>query len=250
MRNFTKSIRSLMFIACLLCVLLIMPFSNLYAQVKTGDLPPSFELSKLTSGSMLDVIDIYPPNTEVLRTEDEKNLKNGTFLRVGVNLRVDAGLHNSGTWTNLPDGQKMWRLKIQSDGAQALKLAFDDFYLSPGTQLYFYNANQKQVIGKFTADNNREDGNFYSELIQGEAVYIEYIEPSKCINQSHFNIESIAYVYRETDLDVWYGEKTRDFAGSQSCEVNINCTPVGDDWQDEKRGVARIFLVAGGGWGW
>lgn len=177
MRNFTKSIRSLMFIACLLCVLLIMPFSNLYAQVKTGDLPPSFELSKLTSGSMLDVIDIYPPNTEVLRTEDEKNLKNGTFLRVGVNLRVDAGLHNSGTWTNLPDGQKMWRLKIQSDGAQALKLAFDDFYLSPGTQLYFYNANQKQVIGKFTADNNREDGNFYSELIQGEAVYIEYIEP-------------------------------------------------------------------------
>jgi hypothetical protein len=37
---------------------------------------------------------------------------------------------------------------------------------------------------------------------------------------------------------------------SDACEVNVNCTPVGDAWQDEKRGVARIYVVEGAGAGW
>ncbi|MEY4215974.1 MAG: hypothetical protein RLZZ68_430, partial [Bacteroidota bacterium] len=37
---------------------------------------------------------------------------------------------------------------------------------------------------------------------------------------------------------------------SEACEVNVNCTPVGNNWQDEKRGVARILVVDGGSQGW
>ena len=37
---------------------------------------------------------------------------------------------------------------------------------------------------------------------------------------------------------------------SDPCEINVNCSPVGDLWQDEKKGVARILFVDGGGQGW
>ncbi len=233
-----------------LLMLLVLPFVNVNAQVKTGDLPPSFESSRLSSGFSVDAIDIYPPNTDALRAEDEQNVKNGTFMRVGVNRKVDAGLHNAGSWMETPDGRRVWRMIVHSDGAKALKLAFSNFHLARGTEMYLYNANHKQVIGKITAEHNPADGNFYTELIQGESVTIEYIEPVRLAGQSSFNVESLAYIYRATDLDMWYGDETRDFGESESCEVNINCSPVGDDWQDEKRGIARIFLLAGGSWGW
>ena len=32
---------------------------------------------------------------------------------------------------------------------------------------------------------------------------------------------------------------------SDPCQVNVNCSPVGDLWQDEKKGVARIYIIEG-----
>jgi hypothetical protein len=37
---------------------------------------------------------------------------------------------------------------------------------------------------------------------------------------------------------------------SEPCEVNVNCSPVGDLWQDEKKGVARIYVVEGNSGGY
>jgi hypothetical protein len=32
---------------------------------------------------------------------------------------------------------------------------------------------------------------------------------------------------------------------SDPCEINVNCSPVGDLWQDEKKGVAKIYIIEG-----
>ena len=37
-----------------------------------------------------------------------------------------------------------------------------------------------------------------------------------------------------------------DFGDSESCEVNVNCSPEGDNFQDQKQGVVRTLL--GGYW--
>jgi hypothetical protein len=62
---------------------------------------------------------------------------------------------------------------------------------------------------------------------------------------SEIYIDRVMYNYRSTGFDV--EEKINE---SDPCEVNVNCSPVGDAWQDEKRGVARIYVVEGAQAGW
>ena len=35
------------------------------------------------------------------------------------------------------------------------------------------------------------------------------------------------------------------FGDSESCQVNVNCSPEGDNWQDVKRAVCRISIKIG-----
>jgi hypothetical protein len=58
-------------------------------------------------------------------------------------------------------------------------------------------------------------------------------------------MDRIMYNYRSTGFQT--EEKINE---SDPCEVNVNCSPVGDPWQDEKRGVARIYVVEGAQVGW
>ncbi|NCC46794.1 MAG: PKD domain-containing protein, partial [Bacteroidia bacterium] len=147
------------------------------------------------------------------------------------------------------DGGRLWLLKIHSDGATALSVFFDDFYLAPGSKMFLYNENKKHVIGAFTHKNNLDNGTFATEMVQGETVYIEYYEPKFKRGESRFHISSVGYFYKElAGLNYYKDDQSKAVGASDACEVNINCSPVGDDWQDEKRGVAQITFLAGGSW--
>ncbi len=258
MTNFT-SIKKQLWIVVLI---VLMVFSvNLNAQQSEGGIPPSFEKGKslnAVDNYSVDEISLYPPNVEQLLLEDKKRgEKNGLPPRIGVNVPVDAGLNNAGSWTTRPDGSRVWRLKITSEGALAMNFIFDEFYLAPGTKMFFYNENKKHVLGAFTYKNNRKHGRFTTTKVQGETVFVEYYEPSKTVGTSRFHIQDAGYFYKATrqitHLTDTYGgdksqQKAKGFGGSDTCQININCSPVGDDWQDEKHGVAKISLLAGGSW--
>ncbi|MEA1874396.1 MAG: PKD domain-containing protein, partial [Bacteroidota bacterium] len=243
--------------ATLLLILLVFSISNINAQLTTGETPPSFEEGKsinAVGNYNIDDISIYPPNVDALLLEDKNRGKNGLPPRVGTNVSVDAGLNTAGSWTTRPDGSRVWILKITSEGAIAMNFIFDDFHLAPGTKMFMYNENKKQVLGAFTYNNNKEHGRFTSTKIQGETVFIEYFEPAKTVGTSSFHIENAGYFYNMSKqlarLTETYGDEssTKTVGASDACQVNINCTPVGDDWQDEKRGVAQITFLAGGSW--
>ena len=57
---------------------------------------------------------------------------------------------------------------------------------------------------------------------------------------SEIYIDRVMYNYRSTGYDV--EEKINE---SDPCEVNVNCSPVGDTWQEEKRGVAAMGMQSG-----
>ncbi|MDA3910844.1 MAG: PKD domain-containing protein, partial [Bacteroidales bacterium] len=243
--------------ATLLVILLFVSISNINAQESQGGTPPSFEEGRsinAVDNYSVDELTIYPPDVQTLRLEDKNRGKNGLPPRVGINVPVNAGLNTAGSWTTRPDGSKVWILKISSDGALAMNLIFDDFYLAPGTKMFMYNESKKQVLGAFTYKNNSEHGRFTTTQIQGETVYIEYYEPAKVVDESRFNIQDAGYFYNMDKqlarLTETYGDQNNEktVGASDGCEVNINCSPVGDDWQDEKRGVAQITFLAGGAW--
>lgn len=242
-----------------LIVLLSLMFlgNSVQAQISHGGKPWTFSTEKGGTTSFINVeydeITLKAPDVEPLIAEDLANADKGNPPRVGTSIDADITMESAGTWTELPMGARLWTLKITVPGAKALTLGFEDFYLCEGSKLFFYNENRKQVLGSFTSENNLENRTFAIEPVQGENIYIEYYEPAfkkaGNKNKTTFRIFDVGYFYREfTDLKPYKDNPQTRVQESESCEVDVNCTPVGDDWQDEKRGVAQITLKSGGEW--
>ena len=92
---------------------------------------------------------------------------------------------------------------------------------------------------------------FATELVEGDIITLEYQEPKHVAGKVKLDIAELCYAYRGiTHLRKYNPTKTTGWGTSDPCEVNVNCSPVGDNWQDEKRSVAEIWLRDGGSWGW
>ncbi|MBT3209300.1 MAG: PKD domain-containing protein [Bacteroidetes bacterium] len=192
---------------------------------------------------------IFPKlNMTEINKEDEGDLKNGIFYKIGRSIPINLDINNSGKWTKLPDGKMIWRLKIKSEDAKALVVYYNDFYLPPGGKLYLYNEDQSQIIGAFTEFNNPESGNFATEIIQGETVTLEYNEEKNPRGKVRISISEISYIYRGVSFP--QDNVQKGFGDSDNCQVNVNCSPEGNDWGDQSRGVVRIMLTSSSGQGW
>jgi PKD repeat protein len=247
-------------------------FAN--AQISHGGTPPSFIYQKEISNS-IDERNL--PAIDVNKVLQEDSTRPGPMW-AGKSIPVGLNMDNSGTWTDLPDGSRIWRLKLKSSGAKAISVCYDDFFIPEGGKLFLYNEAKTQVIGAYSSENNPVKRLFSTEMIQGESVTLEYVSTSKfskkqalldqlngAINENKINtnknislnatkpsitISEIVYVYRDVPFLTQYAStKTTGWGTSLSCEVNVNCSE-GTSWQIEKRGVAEIFLKVGSMWGW
>ena len=93
------------------------------AQISHGGTPPSFQYRDALPDNYMEV-SVTPINVAAVRAED--SLRPGP-LWAGRSIPVNYTLENSGTWTTLPDGNKVWQLKITSVGAKALGVAYTSF---------------------------------------------------------------------------------------------------------------------------
>lgn len=146
---------------------------------------------------------------------------------------VDLGF-KEGKWTELPNGDRVWRLRITALGAQAITLLYDKFYLPPGATLHLRSPLTNETLGAFTEKNNNKVGRFATAPITGEVTELEYYEPAAQRGRGVINVSQVGHAYR-----LMGEEKGLNDAGP--CQVNINCEE-GNDWQNEKRGVARYFV--------
>ncbi len=206
--------------------------------------PFSFKNSELLSE--IDNVVVAAPDMVQIMNEDASDEKNGEMYKVARILDVNMNMDNCGTTDVLADGTKIWRVRIACEGAKALKVMCEDFYIPNGAELFLYNENRQQVVN-VDASNNPKFGTYYSpKMIQGDALYMEYVQPASVVGTPVFNINQIAYFYRGVDAFVGYYAQKREtgFGESLSCEVNVNC-PAGANWQDQKKGVAEIFVISG-----
>ena len=216
----------------LVALTLTMPIASL-AQRSVPGVPQSTLYKDLPAN--IDQRLFPAPDMDQIRAEDEAEpLK----YRVGVAVPVNLDMENAGTWTDLPDGGKIWRLSLAIDGAQALGVYYDNFWLPYGGELYLYNEEKSHVIGAFTEDNNNPDCVFANQLVEGDVVTLEYYQPESQSIEPIISISEVAYNYRGVEF-----EFSPD-GGSAWCMINVNC-PEGDDWQDEKRGVVKQYMKIG-----
>ena len=220
----------------LLTIIGILLASTCYSQVSADGIPASF---LHTLSREVPTIEIPAPNYIALEKEDKEDALKGKPYRYAVLLDCDIDPSKDGLWETLGNGNKVWRLNIKSEGAQALGLYYDVFRIPSNGELYIYNSDKTKLLGAFTNSNNHESGVFANEIIEDSELTLEYIQ--KGDGQPLIHINQISYAYRSI-------KRTRDinnFGDSESCQVNVNCSPEGDGWQDVKRAVCRISIKIG-----
>jgi len=183
-----------------------------------------------------DKIFIEAPQIGFIKSDIEP--KTGPY-RFAYNQKSDISFSNSGEWNDLKDGNRICLLEIENPGALGLIIYYDAFEIPESAHLYIYNADHSVVLGPFTASSNPKCEEFATGILTGDKIYFEYYQPEYTTEKPVVEMGEIAYVYRglEDNRFAW-----NDPAGS--CEVNVNC-PEGNDWQMEKRGIARIISKEG-----
>ncbi len=218
----------------------------LEAQPSSGGIPLSFtEAFRQAHGALpLKMRQAPRLNLKRILREDEQFIGAPRFA---APVAVDYSLENSGEWTELADGGLLWRLKVRSEGALAVAAFYREMYLPPGSKLFLYSEDGKQVLGAYTFHNNRPSGQFMAGFIRGETVVIEYYEPAAARGQGRFRIFRIDHAYRqeaESASLLNFG-----FGTAWGCHKNANC-PEGNSWEQQKRSACRIVMVLEEGTGY
>jgi len=210
-----------------------------YAQDSQGGLPPSFEMKNISND--IDMVQIQQPDLALLAADDMDHALKSEPYRIGVTLPVDLSITNSGTWTELPDQDaSIWRLTVRSEGAKSIGFGYTAFYLPEDAKLFLYNKDRSKVLGAYTSLNNREDYFFTNERIKGDEITLELFVPNNKKHEVLLHITELNYFYRLDENSM--------VKSSGSCEVDVNCIPEGNNWQDEKKGVCKIDIKNGSNW--
>ena len=163
--------------------------------------------------------------------------------RFGYKYDVNYNLNNSGSWKILPNGDKIWQLAIECKNALTVNLLFQNFHLPKGAYLYLYDIDQTNRVGAYTSNNNRMDGELGSELVHGEKIIVEYVEPAEVKESGRFTISNVIHGYRT--LAPIEKNLLKALNSSGDCNIDVNC-PLGNGWDSEIRSVAMI-VVGGSG---
>jgi hypothetical protein len=204
------------------------------AQISQGGSPIGLSRSlPAPAGVRLPAVDLA-----ALATEDQVNdLDKSIPWRFGKNHSVDLDLNNSGTWTTLEDGSRLWRLGIVCPGALSVNFEFHDFRPSAGGKV-FVTDGWGQHIGAFTTANDHGEHVLGVQAMKGSSITIEYqVPPTGPVG--HLRIGQVTHGYRDVFS---YG---RALGSSGSCNNNVVCA-VGDAWRDEIRSVAMITVNGSG----
>jgi hypothetical protein len=231
-------------------VLFIFPLLFLILQgIASGDspIPPKSTTVARKFFSPISSIALAPLNITEAEKLDKIDSKTGELPKFSRSVYTNITLDNSGSWSYLPDGGRVWRLQISSAGALALIPFYNKFYLPKGATLHVYTPNKQEMLGAYTHTDNPATGFYCTGLIHGEECVIEYYEPKEVIGKGQLSVNEVGYAYRWVKPLVDNGE--RGFGDADACEVNVNCSE-GNLYQDQKRSVVRILVQSSGGQGW
>lgn len=204
------------------------------ASARSGP-PPSSVSNQLQPLARVQELLLPAVDTFALLDEDEKLAESPSPARFATPLNVDVDIERDGSWDYLPNGDRVWRLLIESPGAKNLNLAFSTYALPEGAALYLYNPETGYSEGPFTAADNKIHGEFWSPVILGDLLVVELDIPAKVEFEPELAIMRVHHGYRP-----FAGQKEADI-DQGSCNIDVIC-PEGDPWRQEIRSAAVYTL--------
>ena len=135
-------------------------------------------------------------NVSNLLLEDESEMADKSLpFRFAYASEVNFNFGNSGTWTNLHNGDRIWMLGIESAGAFSLGLSFSEFNLPPGAKLYIYTEDHHEFIGPFNSESNRST-QLTTPPVHDDRIIVEYYEPYAYRGDGNIQIAYASHAYR------------------------------------------------------
>ncbi len=221
-----------------LFVVLFLISKFIFAQVTNQGEPISWKLNNKNLAIKTHILPEF--DLKKLQEEDKINDTKAMPWRFGYKHDISLGF-DDGQWTTLENGDRIWTIKIKSEGALSMNVVFDEFYMPEGANLYLYNDDRSDLLGAYTSVQNQKSNSLGTWLVQGETLWIEYYEPKEVLNQGKLHIESITHGYRNAKT---YQKALGD---SGACNQDVDC-PIGSDWESQrdltKKSVA--LLISGG----
>ncbi len=186
----------------------------------------------------IPVIVLPEINIKKLQREDNRHTESRLkSLRFAQMIEVDISPEYKGVWESNPNGDRIWYLKIKSQGAYSLSILFDRYRLPIGSKLYVYSIDHKHVRGAFTYKNNKWNYILPIAPVKGDEIVLEYHEPKDVDFHGELHISSIAHDYK--NVFNYLSKSTKGFGDSGDCNININCDD-DDLWQLLKHSVCKI----------
>jgi len=206
-----------------------------------SDEPFGYSLSKESlDGLTTKTVSAY--DNDVLMQEAERNDKMGMMSLYGKLSRMNISAMDAGTWSNLPNGDRVWQLRFKSPGAMGVGVCFNNFYLPEGATISLYNADRTQFDGPYTSEENESHGYFRTGEVFGEEAIIEYYEPAGVTSSPRLGILGFGHFYRFIDTPI------ANRGSSEPCEVDVNC-PEGSTFTNQRQSVVRLSLSSSQGFG-
>ena len=160
--------------------------------------PPSLQLS-LPSPAAVALPPLGPNDLQRLQPQE------GRPPLIGVHRRLPAGALTlnfsggavkttaEGAWQSTAVG-RLWRLKMTSPSARAMRIHFRDFAIGAGS-LWLYSASG-QVVGPYTGSGLYGDGDFWSGIVFGDSLTIEYMPDGASAKEAvPFQIVAISHIW-------------------------------------------------------
>lgn len=210
---------------------------NIMAQLSSGGTPPSFRMKQKADNVPMQVTKAI--NLGQLAAEDLVNDDQEGLYRFAKGIETNYNFKNSGEWTTLANGDRIWRLKIHSPDALSMYLEYENFHMPKGAMFFLYDIDREEMLGSFTSLNNTENGKFTTGLIYDNYIVLEYFEPAAQKGKGSLNVSKVYHGYRGADKP-----SIAKIDESGDCQRDVKC-PEGKGWEDERKGVARIMLDGG-----
>ena len=151
--------------------------------------PPGLQLS-LPSPAAVALPPLGPNDLQRLQPQE------GRPPLIGVHRRLPAGAVKTtaeGAWQSTAVG-RLWRLKMTSPSARAMRIHFRDFAIGAGS-LWLHSASG-QVVGPYTGSGLYGDGDFWSGIVFGDSLTIEYLPDGASAKEAvPFQIVAISHIW-------------------------------------------------------
>jgi len=134
-------------------------------------------------------------------------------LPADVSISPDQG----GTWENLPNGARLWRLRVHAPNATDLNFGFKRYRLPPGATLHIIGEADGYYQGPNTSDDNKVHGELWTAVVPGERAVLELFVPSDAAFEPELELGRIGRGYRDLFA------RTRDLAKQGECNIDVVC---------------------------